>query len=74
MNMLCTLIRGQMSYTFFQLGDTCPPTSIAWGGGQMYSYVIFHRGAHVRGIKLKFTHSVNLGPIIVNKKQKIKIK
>ena len=45
--MLCTLIRGQMSYTFFQLGGTCPPMSIAWG--QMSSYAIFHRGAHVRG-------------------------
>ena len=32
MTMLCTLIRGQMSYTFFQLGGTCPPMSIAWGG------------------------------------------
>ena len=29
MTMLCTLIRGQMSYTFFQLG----------GGGHMSSYV-----------------------------------
>ena len=50
MTMLCTLIRGQMSYTFFQLGGTCPPMSIAWGGGgQMSSYAFFHRGAHVRG-------------------------
>ena len=47
MTMLCTLIRGQMSYTFFQLGGTCPLMSIAWG--QMSSYAIFHRGAHVRG-------------------------
>ena len=31
MTLLCTLIRGQMSYTFFQLGGTCPPMSIAWG-------------------------------------------
>ena len=31
MTMLCTLIRGQMSNTFFQLGGTCPPMSIAWG-------------------------------------------
>ena len=31
MTMLCTLIRGQMSYTFFQLGGTCPPMSISWG-------------------------------------------
>ena len=30
MTMLCTLIRGQMSYTFFQLRG---------GGGQMSSYV-----------------------------------
>ena len=47
MTMLYTLIRGQMSYTFFQLGGTCPPMSISWG--QMSSYAIFHRGAHVRG-------------------------
>ena len=47
--MLCTLIRGQMSHTFFQLGGggTCPPMSIAWG--QMSLYAIFHRGAHVGG-------------------------
>ena len=36
MTMLCTLIREQMSYTFFQFGGgggggTCPPMSIAWG-------------------------------------------
>ena len=47
MTMLCTLIRGQMSYIFIQLGGTCPPMSIAWG--QMSSYAIFHRGAHVWG-------------------------
>ena len=35
-----------MSYTFFQLGGTCPPMSIAWG--QMSSYAIFHRG-HMSG-------------------------
>ena len=45
MSMLCTLIRGQMSNTFFQLGGKCPPLSITWGdrcphipffiGGQM---------------------------------------
>ena len=55
MTMLSTLIRGQMSYTFFQLGGTCPPMSIAWvgggWGGQMSSYAIFHRGADVRGGK-----------------------
>ena len=64
MSMLRTLIRGQMSYTFFQLGGTCPPMSIAWGGrcphmpffigggggGHMSSYAVFHRGgAHVWG-------------------------
>ena len=49
MTMLCTLIRGQMSYTFFQMGGTCPPMSIAWG--QMSSYAFFHRGAHVPGGK-----------------------
>ena len=31
MSMLCTLIRGQMSNTFFQLGGKCPPLSITWG-------------------------------------------
>ena len=45
MSMLCTLIRGQMYNTFFQLGGKCPPLSITRGadvliyhfsyGGQM---------------------------------------
>ena len=30
MTMLCTLIRGKMSYTFFLLGGTCPPMLIVW--------------------------------------------
>ena len=47
MTMLCTLIRGQMSYTFFQLGGTCPPMSIAWGADVLICH--FHRGPHVRG-------------------------
>ena len=34
MTMLCTLIRGQMSYTFFQLG----------GGGHMSSFVNYLGG------------------------------
>ena len=47
MTMLCTLIRGQMSYTFFQLGAHVLLCQLL--GGQMSSYAIFHRGAHVRG-------------------------
>ena len=47
--MLCTLIRGQMSYTFFQLGAHVLLCQLL--RGQMSSYVIFHRGAHVRGEK-----------------------
>ena len=47
MTMLCTLIRGQMSYTFSQLGAHVLLCQLL--GGQMSSYAIFHRGAHVRG-------------------------
>ena len=50
MTMLCTLIRGQMSYTFFQLGAHVLLCQLL--GGQMSSYAFFHRGgggAHVRG-------------------------
>ena len=47
--MLCTLIRGQMSYTFFQLGGGAHVLLCQLLGGQMSSYAIFHRGAHVRG-------------------------
>ena len=49
MTMLCTLIRGQMSYTFFQLGAHVLLCQLL--GGQMSSYAIFHRGADVRGGK-----------------------
>ena len=56
MPMLCTLIRGQMSYTFFQLGGGgggggAHVLLCQLLGGQMSSYAIFHRGAHVRGGK-----------------------
>ena len=47
MTMLCTLIRGQMSYTFFQLGAHVLLCQLL--GGQLSSYAIFHRGARVRG-------------------------
>ena len=47
MTMLCTLIRGQMSYTFFQLGAHLLLCQLL--GGQMSSYAIFHRGTNVRG-------------------------
>ena len=47
MTMLCTLIRGQMSYTFFSWGHMSSYVNCL--GGQMSSYAIFHRGAHVRG-------------------------
>ena len=46
MTMLCTLIRGQMSYTFFQLGAHVLLCQLL--GGQMSSYAIFHRG-HMSG-------------------------
>ena len=47
MTMLCTLIRGQMSYTFFQLGGNCPPMSIAWGG--RCPHMPFFIGGHMSG-------------------------
>ena len=50
MTMLCTLIRGQMSYTFFSVGGHMS-SYVNCFGGQMSSYAIFHRGAHVRGGK-----------------------
>ena len=46
MTMLCTLIRGQMSYTFFQFGGTCPPMSIAWG---RCPHMPFFIGGHMSG-------------------------
>ena len=51
MTMLCTLIRGQMSYTFFSVGGHMffYVNCLGGGGGQMSSYAIFHKGAHVRG-------------------------
>ena len=54
MTMLCTLIREQMSYTFFQFGGGgggggAHVRLCQLLGGQMSSYAIFHRGAHVRG-------------------------
>ena len=42
MTMLCTLIRGQMSDTFFQLGAHVLLCQLL--GGQMSPYAIFHRG------------------------------
>ena len=48
MTMLCTLITGQMSNTFFQLGAHVLLCQLL--GGHMSSYAIFHRGgSHVRG-------------------------
>ena len=50
MTMLCTLIRGQMSYIFSVGGHMS--SYVNFLGGQMSSYAIFHRGgggAHVRG-------------------------
>ena len=47
MTMLCTLIRGQISYTFFKLGGTCPPMSIAWGG--RCPHMPFFIGGHMSG-------------------------
>ena len=46
MTMLCTLIRGQMSYTFFSWGAHVLQCQLL--GGQMSSYAIFHRG-HMSG-------------------------
>ena len=40
--MLCTLIRGQMSNTFFQLGAHVLLCQLL--GGHMSSYAIFHGG------------------------------
>ena len=42
MTMLCTLIRGQMSNTFFQLGAHVLLCQLL--GGHMSSYAIFHGG------------------------------
>ena len=47
MTMLCTLIRGQMSYTFFQLGGTCPPMAVAWGADVLICH--FSVGGHMSG-------------------------
>ena len=47
MTMLCTLIRGQMSYTFLQLGGICPPMSIVWGG--RCPHMPFFIGGHMSG-------------------------
>ena len=52
MTMLCTLIRGQMSYTFFQLavgGGGAHVLLCQLLGGQMSSYAIFHRGGTCLG-------------------------
>ena len=49
MTMLCTLIRGHLIFTtpFFSWGAHVLLCQFL--GGQMSSYAIFHRGAHVRG-------------------------
>ena len=56
MTMLCTLIRGQMSYTFFQLGGTCPPMAVAWGADVLICH--FSVGGHMSGGGGNFLHSL----------------
>ena len=59
MTMLCTMIRGQMSYTFFQLGGTCPPMSISWVGRCHHMpFFIGGGGAHVRGGEMSYTRRI----------------
>ena len=60
MTMLCTLIRGQMSYTFFQFGGGGGAHVLLCQllGGQMSSYAIFHRGHMSRGGGGNVLHSV----------------
>ena len=40
-----------MSNTVFESGGKCPPLLIIGGGGQMSSYIIFHRGQMSEGGK-----------------------
>ena len=52
MTMLCTLIRGQMSYTFFQLGGGAHVPSYVnclGGGGGRCPHMPFFIGGHISG-------------------------
>ena len=49
MTMLCTLIRGQMSYTFFQLGAHVLLCQLLGGHMSSYAIFLFHRGGHMSG-------------------------
>ena len=62
MSMLCTLIRGQMSNTFFQWGGgwgKCPPLSITWEGGRCPQIPFFHRGEMSEGANVLHSWKAN---------------
>ena len=50
MTMLCTLIRGQLSYTFFSWGHMSSYVNcLGGGGGGRYPHMPFFIGGHMSG-------------------------